>query len=136
MPGQETHQGWQVPAQQRLAPGQAHFVHPKLGKYAEQAGQFFKGQQVMAWQPGILLLWHTVLTAQITAVGDRNPEVLERPPKCINEWRHNHSSRPRLRCSLCAVVNGLSRLTVLGSGRYSLPRVMARGRPAGPHSDA
>ncbi len=73
----------QVPAQQRLAPRQAHPIDPDLGEDAREPVQFVDPQDVRARQPGVVRLGHTVLAPQIAAVGDGEPQATGRAIEAV-----------------------------------------------------
>src|SRR2546422_610577 len=68
---QHADQDRQVLAQQGLAAGQAHLVHAELREDAGQRVELLEREDGFARQPGVLLLRHAVLAAQVTPVRDR-----------------------------------------------------------------
>jgi len=73
----------QVPAQQRLAPRQAHPIDPDGGERAGEPVQFVIPQEVRARQPGVMRLGHAVLAPQIAAVGDGKPQAAGRAIEAV-----------------------------------------------------
>ena len=91
--GQHLDKHWQVAAQQRLAAGEADFLHPQLGKQANQGVHLLERQQVLARQPDVLLFGHAVLAAQVAAVGDGEAQVGHGPVEHVGEvgsWGHDY----------------------------------------------
>ena len=46
-----------------------------------------KREQILAWEPGILLFWHAVLATEVTTIGHRHTQIAQRASKGINEHR-------------------------------------------------
>ncbi len=72
---EEPHEPVEVAPEQRLTAGETHLVHPQVGEDVHEPVHLLEGQHVIAGQPDVLLLGHAVLTAQVAAVGDREPQV-------------------------------------------------------------
>ena len=68
----------QVAAQERLAAGQAQPVHAERDEDVDERADLLEVQDVLARQPGVVLLRHAVRAAQVAAVGDRQPQVAQR----------------------------------------------------------
>ena len=86
-PDQRSH----VPAEKRLAAGQAHLVDTELGEGGDELADLLEGQEVLAWEPDVLLLGHAVLAAEVAAVRHRDPQVAERPVEGVRDeraWGH------------------------------------------------
>ncbi len=81
--GHHAHEGRHVTAEQRLAAGQAHFVHAEREKDVDQCARLLEVQDVFARQPDVVVLRHAVLAAKIAAVGDRQPQIAQRTARAI-----------------------------------------------------
>ena len=81
--GQHDDQAFQITAQQRLAAGQPQLAHAQAGENPGEPCQFLEGEQVLAGQEGEVpaeyLAGHAVGAAELAAVGDRDPQVPQRP---------------------------------------------------------
>ena len=81
-PGERFDDPFDAAAQQRLAAGQADFLHTQLDKQSGQALDFFKAEQIGARQKGVILVEgfarHAIGATQVAAVGDRNAQVAHR----------------------------------------------------------
>ena len=49
-----------VLAQERLAAGEPHAIDAQVGENSHEARQFFKGEQLLARQPDVILLRHAI----------------------------------------------------------------------------
>src|SRR5437879_8235016 len=92
---EHAHQSRQVLAQQGLAAGQAHLVHAELREDAGQRVDLLEREDGLARQPGVLLLRHAVLAAQVAPVRDRNAQAAERPAEGVGDGRHLAAERER-----------------------------------------
>jgi hypothetical protein len=76
-------------AQQRLAAGQPDFAHAQAGEHACDARDFLEGQQLGMRQERIIvaedIFRHAVDAAKITAIGDGDPQVVQRPSPCVGD---------------------------------------------------
>jgi hypothetical protein len=77
----------QVLAEKRLSAGQADLVHAEAREHVHQPHDLLEAQEVLAGEPGVLLLGHAVLAAEVAAVGDRHAQAAQRPSEEIHE-RH------------------------------------------------
>jgi hypothetical protein len=88
-PGQHRDQPVQVAAQQRLAAGQPQPAHAQAGKDPAEPGQLLEGQQVRAGQereiPAEELARHAIGAAELAAVGDRDPQIPQRPRQRVRQ---------------------------------------------------
>ena len=69
----------QIAAEQRLAASQPHLVDAKEQELIDEPLDLFELKDVFARQPEVVLLRHAVLAAQVAPVGDRQPQVRQRP---------------------------------------------------------
>src|SRR5207249_1353691 len=92
---QHAYQHRKVPAQQRLAAGQAHLVHAELREDPGQRVELLEREDGFARQPGVLLLRHAVLTAQVAPVRDRKAQAAERPAQSVGDGRQLAAQRER-----------------------------------------
>ncbi len=77
----------QIAPQQRLAAGKPHAIDAKRRKDVHEGGDFLERQQVLARQPHVVGLRHTVMTPEVAAVRDRDAETAQRAREAI-EQRH------------------------------------------------
>ena len=73
----------QIAAEQRLAAGEADLVDARARKTSTSAAHLLELQQVLPRQPDVLRFRHAVAAAEIAAVGDRQPQVVERPAQQV-----------------------------------------------------
>ena len=78
-----THQLDQVGAQAGLAAGQTDLAEAGLGRSAHDQQQLLAGQQLGAWHKVHPDRRHTVDTAQIAAIGERDPHIVDLPAKRV-----------------------------------------------------
>ena len=79
LPGEHADQARQLAAQQRLAAGEADLVDAeRRGTRRPARAISLEVEQILARQPGVVLLRHAVLAAEIAAIGDRQPQVPQR----------------------------------------------------------
>ena len=72
-----------------FASGDSHRVEPEaLDTDPHDPGLLLVGEQVVAIEPGHALLGHAVGAAEITAVGDRQPEVGDATSERVDQWLH------------------------------------------------
>ena len=84
-----------VAAEQRLAARQPHLVHAEIEEQVDQLLDLLEMEDVLARQPEILLLRHAVEAAQVASVGDREPQVPERPAVDVGDCHPvDHSGGP------------------------------------------
>jgi hypothetical protein len=69
----------EVLAQERLSAGKAHLARAGVEEHVHEAVNLFESQDVLTREPGVVLLRHAVLTAKIAPIGDREPQIGERP---------------------------------------------------------
>ena len=72
-----------VAAQQRLAAGQPDLVDAERQEDVDERAGFLEVQHVLARQPDVVVLRHAVFAAQVAAVGDRQPQVAQRPAEGV-----------------------------------------------------
>src|SRR5262249_17819141 len=72
-----------APAHQRLATSQSDLSNPKSYEDARQTHNLFKRQYLIAFDPRVFVKRHAVVATKITAVGDRDPQILHRPIQLI-----------------------------------------------------
>ena len=77
----------QIAPQQRLAAGNPHAIDAERRKDVHEGADFLERQQVLARQPHVVRLRHTVMTPEVAAVRDRDPEAAQRARETI-EQRH------------------------------------------------
>src|SRR5262249_54877580 len=70
---------------ERFAAGQADFLNPKLEEKPDNALDFFERKDLLAFNPFVLIKRHAVRTAEIAAVGHRNPQIAHGALKRIDE---------------------------------------------------
>jgi len=63
------HECRQIAPEQRLAAGQPDRVDAERHEHLDQHARFLELEDVLSRQPGVVVLGHAVLTAQIAAVG-------------------------------------------------------------------
>ena len=83
LPRQHAHQRRKVAAQQRLAAGQPDLVDAERQEDVDERADLLEVQHVLARQPDVVVLRHAVFAAQVAAVGDRQPQVAQRPAEAI-----------------------------------------------------
>ena len=81
------HQLRQIAAEERFAAGEPDAVDAFGDEDVDERGDLLEVQQVFARQPLILGLRHAVLAAEVAAVGDRQPEIAERPGENVLDHR-------------------------------------------------
>src|SRR4029078_2499679 len=59
---------------QRFAAGEAKLVHAKRGGDADEAFDFFEGEDITTGEEPHIFIRHAVEAANVTAVGDTNPQ--------------------------------------------------------------
>ena len=77
----------QIAPQQRLAAGNPHAIDAKRRKDVHEGADFLERQQVLARQPHVVGLRHAVMTPEVAAVRDGDPEAAQRACEAI-EQRH------------------------------------------------
>ena len=80
---------------QRLAAGETHAIDARAREHVDERAHLLELQDVVPRQPHVLGFGHAVAAAQIAAVGDRQPQIFQRPAEQIA----NHRFRPRSRRS-------------------------------------
>ena len=78
----------QVAAEQRFAAGQPHLVDAETQELIDEPIDLLELQDVLARQPDVVLLGHAVLAAQVAAIGDRQPEIGQRPLVGVENWHY------------------------------------------------
>ena len=68
-----------VAAEQRLAAGQPDLVDAERQEDVDERARLLEVQHVLARQPDVVVLRHAVFAAQVAAIGDRQPQVAQRP---------------------------------------------------------
>ena len=86
--GEQSDEAIEVAAQQGFPAREPHFVDPEVAEDVDQAGDLLEVQDLLAGQPDVLFFRHAVLATQVAPVGDRDPEIPERPPVEVAEGRH------------------------------------------------
>ena len=69
----------QAASQQWLAAGEPDLVDAEVHENLGERADFLEVEDLLARQPDIVLFGHAVATAQVAAVGHRDPEVAQRP---------------------------------------------------------
>jgi hypothetical protein len=82
--GQFLGQDRQIFPNRRLPPSQSNFGHAQLDKNPSQPLYFFISQQGLFGLPHHAFMRHAVLTAEVTAIGQRNPQILVASSKLID----------------------------------------------------
>ncbi len=82
---QQTHQAIEVPPKKRFTAGQSYAPHSKGCKDVDELDQLFEAQQMVLRQPAIMLFRHAIHAPQIAAVGHREAQACERPPKRVSQ---------------------------------------------------
>ena len=77
----------QIAPQQRLAAGNPHAIDAKRRKDVHERADFLERQQALARQPHVVRLRHAVMTPEVAAVRDRDPQAAQRAREAI-EQRH------------------------------------------------
>ena len=77
------HERRQVAAQQRLAAGQADLVHAEREEDVDERARLLEMQDVLARQPDVVVLRHAVFATEVAPIGDREPQVAQRPAEGI-----------------------------------------------------
>ena len=83
-PPQERHQLGEAAPQQRLAAGEAQLGDAHVGERPDQGRQLVEGQEVLARQPGVVLLRHAVGAPEVAPVGHRQPQIPQRPTPLVH----------------------------------------------------
>ena len=81
--GQPRNQVLQTAAGERLAARQPDFFHSQPHEQAGQAGDFLEREHLALVQPVVLVQRHAIGAAVVAAVGDRNTQILDRPPEPV-----------------------------------------------------
>ncbi len=89
----------EAPAHERLAPGQAHVGDTHLRQQRHDPGDLLEAEDLLAREPRQPLGRHAVLAAEVAAIGDRHPQVADRPAMPVAEWFEGHAQR--LPCRRC-----------------------------------
>ncbi len=126
--GEQLHEPGQVASEQRLAPGEPDLGHAVVHEEARQTRDLLERQQLRPGQepesrpehlPG-----HAVDAPEVAAIGDRDPQVVHRPPQPVEDrdrWVLGH--RGMVRPAACATAS------VLGCRRPRPPRRWRRRPP-------
>jgi hypothetical protein len=77
----------QVPTEERLPARQPDLVDAELGEDVHQAPDLLEGEEVPSTEPGVLLLRHAVLAAEVAPVRHRHPEAPERASEHVPQVR-------------------------------------------------
>ena len=79
-----------VAANQGLAACDAHRADAEAGEDADDARELLEREQLAALEERVVaaedLLRHAVDAAEVAAVGDRDPQVAQRPPESVPEY--------------------------------------------------
>ena len=84
----------QIAAEQRLAAGEADAIETRFREEIAELTDLLERQHVRARQPDVLVLRHAVVAPEVAAIGDRNPQVAERPAEGVEDghpsrlWHH------------------------------------------------
>ena len=81
--GEQLDQHVEVAAEQRFAAGQPETIDAQADEHVHERADFLEVQHVLAGQPHVVLLRHAVFAAEVAAVGDRQPQVLQRTAQLI-----------------------------------------------------
>jgi hypothetical protein len=90
----------EVPADQRLAAGEAHLLDPQGGHQADQPLDLLEAEELVALEPGHPLGRHAVLAAEVAAVRYGDAQVGDPAPVpvvqgfSIHRWRHHPPQHP------------------------------------------
>src|SRR5207248_8446361 len=90
---QQLHEVLDVPADERLAPGDPHHTHTEAGEDSSDACDLLETQELLALEEHVVapidLFRHAIDTAKVAAVGDRDAERLERSAELVQERLHS-----------------------------------------------
>ena len=79
----------QVSANQRLATGQANFIHAQGHRHANEPFDFLEAEQFLAVHKHHVVSRHAVETADVAAIGHADPQVVVHAAKCVDQrFRH------------------------------------------------
>ena len=81
---QRIDEGRDITPQQRLAARQPDAVHTQADEHTDQPLDLFERQDVFPRQPHVLFLRHAVLTPEIAAVGDGDPQAAQRASENVS----------------------------------------------------
>jgi hypothetical protein len=81
--GKVPYQPRQVAAQQRLPARYSHAIDTEIDEGVDNGPDFLEREQTLPGQPDVVRLRHAVLTAQVAAIGHRDPEAAQRALKTI-----------------------------------------------------
>ncbi len=89
---QPSHELGQVAPEERLATGETQLVHSFGHECPRHPFQFLEGQQRLTRQPGVGLLRHAVVTAQVAAISNGDAERPERASEEIGDRIARHDA--------------------------------------------
>ena len=69
----------QIATEQWLAAGESDAIHSRTRKHVDQRAHFLELENVLARQPHVFRFGHAVAAPQVAAVGDREPQIFQRP---------------------------------------------------------
>ena len=84
MPRERADQRHDPAADQRLAAGKAELAHPLGDERGAQPVELLEGEQIGLRQERHVLR-HAIDAAEVAAVGDRNPQIGDRPPERVDQ---------------------------------------------------
>ena len=124
-PGEHRDELLDVATKERLPAGEADLLDAELDEHPGEAGDLLEGQELVAPQEFIVMaehvLGHAVGTAEVTAVGDRDPQITKRPPERVSNHavRVLHASSPSVERSSQRISSAVNSTSVAARQSYS-----------------